>query len=75
LHGAQIEVQQTVKKNLNVSHAVFAPPSKWRPWHVPCLTFRRYATDRIIKHITIENVLEMQLTRNNTYFWVKIRNM
>ena len=30
--------------NFNFFQAIFAPPSKWRPWHVPCLPYPRYAT-------------------------------
>jgi len=45
MYGAQIEVQETVNKYLNFSQAIFAPPSKWRPWHVPCLPHPRYTTD------------------------------
>ena len=33
--------------NFNFFQAIFAPPSKWRPWHVPCLLYLRYATANI----------------------------
>jgi len=39
--GHKIEVQQTT--NINVCQWIFAPQSKWRPWHVPCLPYPRYA--------------------------------
>ena len=42
--GRKIEVQETVKKAFNFLQAIFAPPSKWRPWHVSCLPFPRYPT-------------------------------
>jgi len=42
--GCKIEVQETVNKVFNFRQAIFAPPSKWRPWHMPCLPYPRYAT-------------------------------
>ena len=42
--GRKIEVQETIHKNFDFCQAIFAPPSKWRPWHVPCLPYPRYAT-------------------------------
>ena len=34
--GRKIEVQETVNEIFNICQAIFAPPSKWRPWHLPC---------------------------------------
>jgi len=42
--GRKIEVQETVHKDFYFCQAIFAPPSEWRPWHVPCLPYPRYAT-------------------------------
>jgi len=42
--GRKIEVQETVNKIFNFCQAIFAPPSKLRPCHVPCLSYPRYAT-------------------------------
>ena len=30
--------------NFDFCQAIFAPPSKWRPWHEPCLTYLIYVT-------------------------------
>jgi len=38
------EVQETVKEAFNFFQTIFALLSKWRPWHVPCLPYPRYAT-------------------------------
>jgi len=43
--GAQIKVQETVHEDFNFAKEFLRPPSKWRPWHVPCLPYPRYATD------------------------------
>jgi len=32
--------------NFYLFQAIFAPPSKWRPWYVPRLPHPRYAADR-----------------------------
>jgi len=42
--GRKLEVKETVHKDFNFCKAIFAPPSKWRTWHVPCLPYPRYAT-------------------------------
>jgi len=43
--GRKIEVKENANKYFNFFLAFFAPPSKWRPWHVPCLPYPRYATE------------------------------
>jgi len=43
-----LEVQETVNKDFNFCQDIFAPPSKWRPWPVPCLPYPRYATDHYL---------------------------
>jgi len=45
--GRKIEVQETVNKDFNFCRAIFAPPLKCRPRHVPCLLYPRNATDSI----------------------------
>jgi len=45
--GRKIDVEETVKKYFNfcqVAKQFLLPPSKWRPRHVPCLPYPRYAT-------------------------------
>ena len=42
--GRKIQVQETVKKILSFAKQFLRPPSKWRPWHVPCLPYPRCAT-------------------------------
>ena len=42
--GRKIKVQETVKKILSFAKQFLRPPSKWRPWHVPCLPYPRCAT-------------------------------
>jgi len=42
--GHKIEIQEIVNKIFKFLPSNFAPPSKWRPWHVPCLPYPRYAT-------------------------------
>ena len=42
--GREIEVQGIVNEDFNFCKATFAPPSKWRPWHAPCLAYPIYAT-------------------------------
>jgi len=43
--GRIIEVKETAKKDFIFAKQFFRPPSKWRPWHVPCLPYPRYATE------------------------------
>jgi len=43
--GLTIEVQQTIYINIFIFDKLFLrPQSKWRPWHMPCLPYPRYAT-------------------------------
>jgi len=42
--GRKIEVKETVNKIFNFCQAIFAPPSKLHPWHVPYLPYPRYAS-------------------------------
>jgi len=39
--GRKIKVQDNIHNDFNFCQVIFAPPSKWRPWHVP---YPRYAT-------------------------------
>jgi len=42
--GRKIEVKRTVNKDFNFASS-FCDPSKWCPWHVPCLPYPRHATE------------------------------
>jgi len=42
--GRKLDVQGIVNKYFDFFPSNFPPPSKWRPWHVPCLPYPRYAT-------------------------------
>ena len=59
--GRKIEVQETVHKDFKFCQAIFAPPSKWRPWHVPCLPYPRCATG--VDHEVSQVLLELQPLR------------
>jgi len=39
----RIEVQESVNHKFKFCQAIFPPLPKWRPWHVPCLPYLRYA--------------------------------
>jgi len=43
--GRKIEVKETVNKDFNFAKQFLRPPSMWRPRHVPCLPYPRYATE------------------------------
>jgi len=59
---SKIEVEETVNKNFDFSQAILAPPSKWRPWHVPCLPYPRYA----IAGMTLQRTAWIRLNRLRT---------
>jgi len=65
--GRKIEFQETENKICNFCQAVFAPPSMWRPWHVPCLPYDRYATGYESSEPLIEflRFLVQKLCQNN----------
>jgi len=50
--GREIEVQETIHKDFNFAKQFLRPPSKWRPWHVPCLPCPRYATEINVTHLS-----------------------
>jgi len=51
--GRKIEVKETVNKDFNFAKQFFRPPSKWRPWHVPCLPYPRYATEINVTNLSL----------------------
>jgi len=42
--GREMKVEETASKIFDFCQAIFAPPSKWPPWHMPCLPYPIYAT-------------------------------
>jgi len=42
--GRKVEVEETASHKFWYLPNHFGPPSKWRPWHEPCLPYPRYAT-------------------------------
>jgi len=67
--GRKIDVQETANKDSNFCQAIFAPPSKWRPWQVQCLPYPRYATDQVIELLNLLSNL-----RNKTCFQKRFPN-
>jgi len=43
--GRKTKVKETVNKDFNIAKQFLRPPSKWHPWHVPCLLYPRYVTE------------------------------
>ena len=37
--GRKIKVKETLNKDFNFAKQFLCPPSKWRPWHVPCHSY------------------------------------
>ena len=74
MYGAQIGVQEPVNQDFHFFHAIFAPPTKWRPWHVPCLPHSTYATDFYVTHghnLHVELTLKTRRrTTVSVYWWV-----
>jgi len=44
LYGAQNRGWRKCKSQILIYAKQFFPPSKWLPWHEPCLPYPRYAT-------------------------------
>jgi len=62
--GLRIEVQDSANKAFNSFQAILAHPSKWRPWHVPCLPCPRYAAGgNMIKKINSNSLDKKKLNR------------
>jgi hypothetical protein len=46
-------------------------PCQWRPWHVSCLPYPRYATDSKSMTLTLQWLAPNEITEYNSLFDVK----
>ena len=66
--GRKMRFKKLYMKILIFAKQFLRPPSKWRPWHVPCLPYPRYASGNIslLKRGTTQCCIEL-LRSSATY--------